>query len=255
MMTSSVVRIGLGSSFATVLCLAAAVGFAEDKPAEKEGWKGDVFLGATLSRGNSDTFLGNLTLDAKRKWPKDELAFGASAGYGESEVDGDTQKNTEYLRGFGQYNRLFTEKFYGGLRVDGEYDAIAGVDYRAKISPIAGYYFIKKPKTTLSGELGPSFVFENLKSEPADSYVGFRVGERFEHKLTDTTRIWQSFEYIPQVERWSEKYLLNAEAGIDAAITKKASLSLVLQDNFNSEPSTGRKQNDFRLIAGLRYKF
>jgi len=248
-------RNGLGSGLVTVLCLAAALVCAEDKPAEKKGWEGGAFLGATLTRGNSETFLGNLTLDAKRKWPKDELAFGASAGYGEATVEGDTQKNTEYLRGFGQYNRLFTERLYGGLRADGEYDGIAGVDYRARISPLLGYYFIKKPKTTLNGEIGPSVVFENLKDKPSEMYVAFRAGERFEHKLTATTRIWQSFEYIPQVDRWTEKYLLIGEVGIDAAITKKVSLSLVFQDNFDNEPAAGREQNDIRLIAGLRYKF
>lgn len=253
--TSTETRNGLGLSLTAVLCLTATLACAEDKPAEQKAWEASAFVGATLTRGNSDTFLGNLTLDAKRKWPKDELAFGASAGYGETEVNGDTETNTEYLRGFAQYNRLFTGRLYGGLRADGEYDGIAGVDYRARISPLLGYYFIKKPKTTLSGEIGPSVVFERLEGQTDETYIGFRAGERFEHKLTATTRIWQSFEYIPQVDRWSEKYLLIGEVGIDAAISKKVSLSLVLQDNFDSEPAVGREQNDIRLIAGLRYKF
>jgi len=242
-------------STACILCLTSTLVSAEEKPEEKKGWETSAFLGATLTRGNSDTYLGNLTLDAKRKWTNDELALGTSAGYGESTVDDQTQKNAQYVRGFGQYNHLFTERMYGGLRLDGEYDEIAGVDYRFRVSPLAGYYFIKKPKTTLSGEVGPSVVFENLKSESAQSYLGFRAGERFEHKLTETTRIWQSVEYIPKVEDWSEDYLINAEAGIDAAINKKMSLSLVCQDNFNSKPAAGRKENDIRVIAGLRYKF
>ncbi len=239
----------------SILCSASVWVCAQDKPEEKKGWETSAFAGATLTRGNSDSFLGNLTLDTKRKWEKDELAFGASGGYGESTVDHETQKNAQYVRGYGQYNRLVTERVYGGLRLDGDYDEIAGVDYRVRISPLAGYYFIKQPKTTLSGEVGPSVVFEKLKSESSESYLGFRVGEKFEHKLTDTTRIWQSIEYIPKVEDWSEDYLINAEVGIDAAITKKTSLSLVCQDNFNSNPAPGRKENDFRMIAGIRYKF
>lgn len=246
-------RLSLGT--AGLLCLTTCQTFAQAKAEEKKGWETSAFVGATLTRGNSDSFIGNLTLDTKRKWEKDDVAFGASAGYGESTVDNSTTKSAQYARGYGQYNRLFTERFYGGLRLDGEYDDIAGVDYRVRISPLAGYYFIKQTKTTLSGEIGPSMVFEKLKSESAQSYLGFRAGERFEHKLTDTTRIWQNFEYIPKVEDWSENYLLNGEAGIDAAISKKTSLSLVFQDNFNSQPASGRKQNDVRMIAGLRYKF
>jgi len=54
---------------------------------------------------------------------------------------------------------------------------------------------------------------------------------------------------------WADKYLLNAEVGIASDITKKMSLRLVLQDNYNSMPSAGRKHNDLRLLAGIGYKF
>jgi len=250
-------RTGLGVTAALLIgCRLATAGEPAAAPApEKKLWETSAFAGLTLARGNSETFLGNLTLDTKRKWEKDQAAFGVSGGYGEATVNGTTDKNTEYVRGFGQYDHLFSERFYAGVRLDGEYDGIAGVDYRFRLSPLAGYYFIKTKKTTLSGELGPSVVFENLKTSPSDIYVGLRAGEKFTHKLTETTRIWQSFEYVPRVDRWTEKYLLIAEIGIDAAITKQASLSLVFQDNYDSQPAAGRKENDLRLIAGVRYRF
>jgi len=237
------------------LAAALGLGLATAMAEDKKGWETVANAGATLSRGNSETFLGTLGLDTKRKWEKDEAALGVSAGYGEAKVNGENQKNTEYLRGYGQYNRLFNERLYGGLRLDAEYDGIAGVDYRVRLSPLLGYYVVKNPRTKLGLVIGPSAVFEKLKNKDADTYLGFRAGERFEHKLTDTTKIWQSFEYIPNVNHWAEQYLLVGEAGIAADITKQLSLRLVLQDNFNSEPPTGRKQNDLRLIAGVGYKF
>lgn len=242
-------------AFGLVAVLGLTVANAEDKPAGKKGWESMASAGLTLTRGNSETFLGTLGFDTKRKWSKDEVALGVAGGYGEAEVNGENRKNTEYVKGYGQYNRLFSEKFYGGLRADGEYDGIAGVDYRIRVSPLLGYYAIKNPKTTLAFEVGPSVVFENLRTKDAETYVGFRAGERFEHKLTATTKVWQSFEYIPNVERWVEKYLLIAEAGIAADITKQLSLRVVLQDNFDSEPAAGRENNDIRLIAGVGYKF
>lgn len=240
---------------AAVLCLGCGPAAAQSAPAEKKGWETTAAVGVTLTRGNSETFLGTLSLDTKRKWERDEALFGVGAAYGESEVDGDNQINTEYVRGFGQYNRLFNERLYGGLRLDGEYDGIAGVDYRFRISPLLGYYVIKTPKTMLALEAGPSVVFEQLESAHSDTYIGARFGERFEHKLSDTTKIWQSLEYIPDVEHWAERYLLIAELGIDTAITKKLSLRAVLQDTYNSEPAAGREENDLRLITGLAYKF
>ena len=54
---------------------------------------------------------------------------------------------------------------------------------------------------------------------------------------------------------WSNNYLVNSEAGIDTAITKHWSLRVVFQDMYASEPATGRKNNDIRLLAGTAYKF
>ena len=240
---------------AAVLCLSGSAGYAADAAEPPPGWETTASVNATLTRGNSETFLGTVSLDTKRLWPKDEIALGISAGYGEAKVDGKNDKNTEFVKGFGQYNRLFSDRFYGGLRLDGEYDGIAGVDYRVRISPLLGYYVIKSPRTSLALEAGPSVVFEKLVGKSSDEYFGARFGERFEHKLTDTTKIWQSFEYIPDVGDWADKYLLNAEVGIASDITKKMSLRLVLQDNYNSMPSAGRKHNDLRLLAGIGYKF
>jgi putative salt-induced outer membrane protein YdiY len=220
-----------------------------------KGWETTAAAALTLTRGNSESFMAVLSLDTKRKWEKDEVALGIAGGYGDSTVNDVNTKNTEYVKGFGQYNHLFTDRFYGGVRLDGEYDGIAGVDYRFKLSPIAGYYLIKNDRMSLAVEAGPSLVCQNLEGEPANSYWAARFGERFEYKLTASTKFWESVDYIPQIDRWSENYLLNFEAGIDTAITKHWSLRVVFQDNYASEPAAGRKHNDLRLLAGTAYKF
>jgi putative salt-induced outer membrane protein YdiY len=163
--------------------------------------------------------------------------------------------NANYLNGFGQFNHNFTERFYGGLRLDAAYDGIAQLDYRVTFSPLAGYYFIKNTNTALSVEAGPSVVTERQVDGDPETYAGFRLGERFDHKLSASTKIWQSFSYVPRVDEWDEKYVMNAEAGIDAAINKHWSLRVVLQDVFDSQPAQGRERNDVRLVAGAGYKF
>jgi len=224
-------------------------------PAKTNAWATSAAAALTLTRGNSENFLVTLTLDTKRKWDKDDVAFGISAGYGDSTVNNVETKNTQFVQGYGEYHHLFTSRFYAGLRVDGQYDDIAGVDYRFKITPLVGYYFIKSDKITLSGEVGPSVVFEHLQGESATSYLGVRFAENFEYKLTATTKIWQSLGYTPQIDKWTENYLLNFEAGIDTAINKHFSLRVVFQDMYASDPAPGKKDNDIRLLAGAAYKF
>ena len=175
-------------------------------PEAPKGWETTAAAGATLTRGNSESFLVTLSLDTKRKWERDEVAAGISGGYGDSTVNNTYTKNAEFLQGFGQYNRLFTERLYGALRLDGQYDGIAGVDYRFKVSPLAGYYLIKNDKMTLAAEGGPSLILEHLKGQEADAYWAARLAERFEYKLTPTTKLWQSFEYLPKVDDWSNNY-------------------------------------------------
>jgi putative salt-induced outer membrane protein YdiY len=215
------------------------------------GWETSAAAGVTLTRGNSDTLLATLSLETKRKWEKDEAFAGIGGGYGKTE----DIKNTEFIRGYAQYNHLFTERLYGGLRLDATYDGIASLDYRVNFTPLIGYYLIKDARTSLSVEAGPSLVIEQYRGQGSDTYFGARFAERFDHKLTDSTKIWQSFEYVPRVDRWTEKYILTGEIGIDTAITKQWSLRVVGQDIYDSEPAAGHKQNDFRLIAGTAYKF
>jgi putative salt-induced outer membrane protein YdiY len=226
----------------------------------KHPWETTAAAGVTLTRGNSDTLLITLSLDTKRKWGKNEALFGVAAGYGEDHG----VKNADFITGYGQYNYLFTDRFYGGIRLDGNHDVIAGLDYRIRISPLAGYYLIKETNTTLAVEAGPSVVFERYAEQkvgtntvPAheSTYIGMRFGERFEHHLSPTTKIWETVSYVPRVDEWTEVYVITAEAGIDASISKHWSLRVVGQEIYDNTPAAGRKHNDLRLIAGTAYKF
>ena len=216
----------------------------------KPPWDVSAAAGLTLTKGNSDTLVATLGLDAKRKWEKNELLFGAAGGYGEN----NSEINSEFLNAFGQYNRLFTERLYAGFRTDYNYDGIARLQYRVTVSPLAGYYLIKATNTSLSVEAGPSAVFEKYLDNDEKTYMGLRLSERFDQKLSATTRFWESCSYVPDVSKWTEKYVITFEAGIDSAINKTWSLRLVFQDIYDSLPASGRKNNDLRLIAGVGYK-
>ncbi len=250
----------LGSSLASLSAQTAET--PATPPPPQSPWDASAAAGATWTAGNSKSFLATLTFEAKRKYQHSEILTGAAAGYGEASVPdpnhpGGTisSKNTEFVNAYGQYNYLFGPRWYAGLRLDGNYDGIAGLDYRIRISPLAGYYLIKETNTTLAVELGPSGVFEKHKGKSEETYLGFRAGERFEHKLTATTKIWEMVDYVPRVDDWSRKYVITAEAGIDTAISKHWSLRLVLQDIYDSAPTPGRLHNDMRLVAGTAYKF
>ena len=216
---------------------------------EKPKWKRSAGVGATLTQGNSDTILITANLNATRKWEQHELLFNADAAYGEVEKE----KNADSLRGIAQYNHLFSERFYGYARFDALHDAIADVDYRFTVGPGVGYYFIKSKTTSFSAEAGPAFIYEKVGGEE-DGYLAARIGEKFEHQLTERSRIWQSAEILPQVDDF-ENFIAHAELGVESKLTDALNLRLVLQDIYDNQPAPGRDRNDIRLISGIAYQF
>lgn len=230
-------------------------------------WEGVASVGLTVTRGNSENLLFTAKAVMSRKGPQNEVSFGADGGYGESTTTSarnpvtavkteTTTVNANFIHGFFQYNRLFNEKLYGYARVDALHDDIADISYRISFSPGVGYYLIKKPNTRLSLEVGPGVIHEKKsgKDNGTDTYATLRVSEKFEHKFNDSVKMWQTLEWLPQVDRFGN-YLVNFEIGAEAALNKTFSLLTYLQDTYDNEPAGGRKCNDLKLVAALGAKF
>jgi putative salt-induced outer membrane protein YdiY len=251
----------LGAFAAATHTVSAQAPTAEAKP----GWDTSAALGLTLTRGNSDTLLFTGNLITGKKWDQNEVALGTDFTYGENKVTEDrvppatgtrevTKKSAETLRGYGQYNRLVSERTYGYVRLEALHDAVARVEYRITLSPGIGYYFIKKEDTRLSGEVGPGFVYEKQGGDAPDGYFTLRLAERFDHKLSDRAKLWQSLEILPQVDDY-ENCIVNFEIGLESSLTEKLSLRTYIQDTYDNQPADGRDRNDLKLVTALAYKF
>ena len=141
---------------------------------------------------------------------------------------------------------------FGALDLSVLTDDIADIRYRVTLGPGLGAYLVKNAKTSLSAEVGPSYIWEEV-GDIRNDYFAVRFAERFEHVLSATAKIWQSVEYIPKADDFSD-YLLNMEVGIEAAINSHVNLRLVLQDKYDSTPGVDLEENDLTLIAGIGVK-
>ena len=216
----------------------------------KPVWESSISLGFTLTHGNSDSLLATGSIQTHTKTPHDELGLGADGAYGES----DSVQNVNTAHGFIQYNHLFNDRFFGYLRADALHDEIADLQYRITLSPGAGYYFLRRTNTTFAVELGPAMVFERL-GDKDNNYVTARLAERFEYKfVTSSARVWESAEILPQINEFNN-YVINAQFGLEAIVTKKISLQAYVQDSYLNEPAPDRQQNDLKIVSGLKYKF
>jgi len=233
----------------------AAVGNASDATqsaviaTNKPHWESTMAFGLTLTGGNSESVLATASFRTHRNSQTNEWTLGMDGSYGEN----NSAENNETLHGFAQYNHLLGERWYGYARADALHDGIADVTYRFAFSPGTGYYFVKHKQTSLAGEFGPAVLYEKLDDE-YHTYPTLRLAQRFEHKMDEHTRFWQNVEFLPQADR-PDNFLVNAEVGAEAALTKRLSLRTVVQDNIANDPAPGRKDNDVRLVSGLAFKF
>jgi putative salt-induced outer membrane protein YdiY len=217
--------------------------------AKKIPWVSTISAGLTLTRGNSDTLLFTTKFVTQKKEAKNEWLFGADAAYGED----NSINNEETLHGLGQYNHLFSEKFYGYANAEALHDGIQDLKYRLALSPGAGYYFIKTKPTQLAAEIGPGAVTEQ-RGDNDQTYLSLRLAEHWDQKINESAKLWEKAELIPEVNHFSN-YTMDAEIGIETALTKKLSLQFILDDAYVNEPAAGRTKNDVKLISGIAYKF
>ena len=225
----------------------AATGVSQPVPLYP--WESSVSAGLTLTRGNSHSLLFTGDYLTAKKTPKNEYSLGLGAAYGRQ----DAQDTVNNYKAFGQWNHLYSSRFYDYVRADALRDIVADLDYRASAGPGLGYYLVKNNKTLFAAEAGGGMEIEHLGGK-YDSFGTIRVAERFEHKFGDRARVWQSAEILPQVDQL-DNYVVNFEIGIESAISKSFSLKTYLDDSYQSIPAARRQKNDIKLVSGISYKF
>jgi putative salt-induced outer membrane protein YdiY len=213
-----------------------------------DGFETSLSLGVTLNQGNTDSSLGNASLLTERKTDERELRAGAEFVYGE--VDG--EKSAESGRAFIGLKEILRERLYGSADSSAMYDPIADVKYRAIAALGIGYFLIKDEAASLSVDVGPAYVWEKVGGA-TDDYLAIRFAERYDRALSDTAKVWQSLEYIPEADDFNN-YLLMGEVGVEAALNTRLSLRLVYKVIYDNEPAPDTKKSDRQLVAGLVVK-
>jgi len=221
------------------------------KPPEKpkDAWNVTLALGFALTSGNSDTTLFTADALGVKRWNNNILTLHGFGAYGENEGD----QNVGNAGFDGQFNRLFTDRWYGYGRFSAFEDSISRTRYRFTTGAGAGYFFIKNEKTLLSAEAGPGYVWQKLGDE-TENFFTIRFAQEFEHKFTKTARVWESVEYLPQVDDWGN-YIITATVGVESGLYKNVKLQVRARNIYQSRPAADRESNDLQVTAGIAYSF
>lgn len=255
-MRFATIRLGLflsllffASNFALAECIPGADPCAPKKKMDE--WDKAMLFGFNLSRGNSETVLLNIAANAKKETAQDLWDFGASYNYGEDKQKPEEQQKTRNdVRANGSYNYLFTDRMFGGLGAKFLYDEIADVDYRVNADPTIGYYLLKDNTFKFRLEGGPSYTFEKVGGV-SDDFFSPRVADRFDWAISCTSKVYQQAEIYFDISD-SDNYIVNAEAGVEAALSTNLALVVAVRDSYDNLPAADKDKNDLAVISSIK---
>lgn len=220
--------------------------------ADPSAWMKSVTGGFNYTDGNSKTSSINLNGKTARDYQGESYRFEADFNYGNAAEDADSKREEtkNNSRGTAEYKHILDEVYFWGAGTSVFHDDIADIRYRAIVNPSLGIYLLREESLKLNMEVGPSYVWEKKGGETED-YLAPRIADRFEWKFSPTAKLFQWTEYLVSAED-TGNYLVNAEVGLEAALTSLVNLVILVRDNYVNQPADGRKQNDIATITGLK---
>ena len=211
-------------------------------------WTGKGTFGGVLSRGNTETETVNAVLDVEAKSAPWTHKLGASIL--RTVTDDITSADRWEARAETNYDLTERSYLFGTFRY--EDDAFTDFAYQATLAGGYGYRFIMTERTKLEGQIGAGYRQTELRltGEQVDDAI-LRGALNFEHKLTDTTLVYERF----LVESGSENTYLQNALGIEVKINDTFALGLDYSVRHNTDVLPGTEETDQVLTANLVYGF
>jgi len=216
-------------------------------------WTREMTLGYDLNRGNTEAEGLSGGFSASRKTTHDEWTLQASGEYGTSKRRMDVQRygaSARYASSFG--SRLVWYQFY---KVDAGHDRFANIEWRAVPSAGLGYWFADRADWKAMTEVGLGWERTSFRDATANRSEVVLVPRGFAEKtFRGETTLSQDVTVWPVMSDRG-KYRLRAETVLTNPITAGLSLRVNFIDDYQSDPGSGTKKNDARILSSLVYAF
>ena len=216
---------------------------------EKGEWKRSLEAGLSTASGNSDMLRYDGSASAAKETEENYFFLEAGGRYGES----DNETEAANATGEAKAQHRLSERNYAALAVHARHDQIADLSYRVRGSLSLGRHFIWSDRVVLSAELGPGYVSEK-KGDEKEGFVAGRVGQYLEILLTDSLQIWESADFVQNLEDGAV-YFVTAEVGLETVLAGNLNLRLSLEDTYDSQPAEDKVSNDLTTKTTLVWRF
>jgi putative salt-induced outer membrane protein YdiY len=221
-------------------------------------WKNQLSLGASQTTGNDNTttFAGELTLHYLLK--PDELVIKFAGAYGMTNELGkaDDRQTAGFFAETAIWRHDLTDRLFFYADDDARYDAIKGISIQATGIVGLGYKLIDEETFKVDLRGGPGVTYTKTFDGTSEVSAAAEAGVRVQWILSERATLTHEDVYTTSLEDFNI-WRIHSETALNFKLDLERGLGLKLafNDDYENEPSVGRKNNDTRFMASLTLDF
>jgi putative salt-induced outer membrane protein YdiY len=215
-------------------------------------WKNQLAIGASNTTGNDQTttFAGELNFHYDKK--PDELTLKFLGAYGMSNGN----QNAGLFAQTAVYRHTVSDRLFLYVDDDVRYDAVKGISLQATATGGLGYKLFDDDKFKLDVRGGPGVTYLRTFDGDSNTAPAAEAGLRAQYILNERVNLTHEDTYTTSLSDF-DVWRIHSETALNIKLDLERGLGLKFgfYDDYENQPSTGRKNNDTRLMLSLTLDF
>ena len=221
-------------------------------------WKNQLSLGASQTSGNDNTttFAGDLSFHYLHKPDEFTLKFEGAYGMNNQVGKANDNQTAGLLAETAVFRHDLADRLFCYVDDDVRYDAIKGISIQATGIVGLGYKLVDEEKFKIDVRGGPGVTYTKTFDGTSKVSAAAELGLRIQLILNERTTLTHEDVYTTSLQDFNI-WRIHSETALNFKLDLERGLGLkfAFNDDYENEPSAGRKNNDTRLMASLTLDF
>lgn len=211
------------------------------------GFYGSLAGRATATSGNTENF--DIGIGSKFGYFDGTNGHEVTLSYSYGEEDSEASQDS--LLASYEYNRSFTERFYGFVKGQVAYDQFSSFETDSFVGFGVGYRVIDTNTTTWAIQGGPGYRFAELEDGTEIDEAAVSVSSNFYYELTPTVFFTMDTDVLASD---ADTNVTN-DAGVTVSMTDSLALRSSILTEYHTDPQDGFEDTDNTVGMSLIYSF
>lgn len=211
-------------------------------------WKARVELSYINTGGNTESETASGKFDFRHEARRDRYYFKAEALYRENNNEEETNRFASEVN----WEHTVTRRFFTVITAGYLTDRYAGFNSRIYGGPGLGYDIVKSDAQHLKALISAIYYADDYTSiNPGeDEYWTGKATLKYRLDISEDVTFKQAVDYTVKLSE-TEKYFLDSETALEAALNSYLSLGLNYVVNYRNGPPPGIRDTDRKFMATL----